>query len=188
MYPDESEEASDSEVSPSVIKAKPSLVPSWIMLGFVVGALFVWALPAPKPAPPRAETGEARTVIVKTVPQFTTIEAVFAEWGKYAVWDNELTEVALWSSETKDYTDCFEVLRSAGIHYFRSIPRLTRPVLTHGTRENSPLQFTETEAQRAEWLGEKRQETWRAVSEAARSKTVLPSYAPGEPAPRQVPP
>lgn len=188
MYPDESEDASDSGSSQPVAKAKPSLVPSWVMLGFLIGALFVWALPSRKPAPPSVEKSEPRTVVIKTVPQFTTIEAVFAVWGKYAVWDNELTEVALWSSETKDYTDCFEVLRSGNTHYFRSIPRLTRPILTHGTRLESPLQFTETEAQRAEWLGEKRQETFRALSEAARSKTPLPSYAPGEPPPRQVPP
>ncbi|MBC7366640.1 MAG: hypothetical protein H7343_07485 [Undibacterium sp.] len=183
MYPDESEEAGDLEGASPVVKAKPSLVPSWIMLGFLIGALFVWALPARKPAPPRLEKSEPRTVIMKTVPQFTTVEAVFTEWGKYAVWDNELTEIALWSSETKDYTDCFEVLRSGSSYFFRSIPRLTRPVLTHGTRENSPLQFTETEAQRAEWLGEKRQETWRSLSDAARSKAITspPTKAPETP-------
>ena len=112
---------------------------------------------------------------------------MFAEWGKYAVWDNDLTEVALWSADTKSYSECYEVLRAGGTYFFRTIPHFTRPVLTHGVRTNSPLQFTETEAQRAEWLGEKRQETWRALSEAARSKTPVPSYAPEAPPPRQVP-
>jgi hypothetical protein len=168
MYPDEPEETNDGKPAPPP-KAKPSLVPSWIMLGFVVGALFVLALPRSRPAPPRLEQSESTPVtIIKTPPQITMIEAVFAEWGKYAVWDNDITEVALWSSETHAFSDCFEVLRSGGTYFFRSIPRLTRPVLTHGTREHSPLQFTETEAQRAEWLGEKRQETWKALSAAAR--------------------
>jgi len=175
MYPDESEDANDSESSEPVAKARPSLVPSWIMLGFLGGALFVWALPTRKSAPPIVEKSEPRTVIVKTVPQLTTIEAVFALWGKYAVWDNEITEVALWSSETKDYADSFEVLRSGGAYFFRSIPRLTRPVLTHGVRDQSPLQFTETEAQRAEWLSEKRQETWQAISKAAAGPRPVPA-------------
>lgn len=180
MYPDEPEETSDSEPSPPA-KAKPSLVPSWIMLGFVVGALFVWALPRPRPAPSRLEPPESNPVtIIKTPPQITMIEAVFSEWGKYAVWDNDITEVALWSSETRAFSDCFEVLRSGSNYFFRSIPRLTRPVLTHGTREHSPLQFTETEAQRAEWLGEKRQETWKALSTAARE-----NLQPGAPSPKK---
>lgn len=178
MYPDEPEETSDAQPA-APAKSKPSLVPSWLMLGFAVGALFVWALPRPRPTPPRLEQAEATPVnIIKTPPQITTIEAVFAEWGKTAVWANDITEVALWSSETHAFSDCFEVLRSGGAYFFRSIPRLTRPVLTHGTREPSPLQFTETEAQRAEWLGEKRQETWRALSAAARDKLQPKVAAP----------
>ena len=95
-----------------------------------------------------------------------TIEDVFLEWSQYAVWMNDRTEVALWNAETKDYTDCFEVLRSGSACYFRTIPRLTRQALTHGVPEDSPLRFTETEEQRREWLGEKAQEDWRALGEA----------------------
>ena len=171
MYPDESEDQGESEAATPVEKPKLSMAPSWLMLGFIVGALFVWGLPPRQPvAPPVAERVEPPPVLAKLALQFTVIEAVFAEWGKYAVWDNDLTEVALWSSETKSYSECYEVLRTGGSYFFRSIPHLTHPVLTHGTRDDSPLQFTETEAQRAEWLGEKRQQTWRAISAAAREK------------------
>jgi hypothetical protein len=48
--------------------------------------------------------------------------------------------------------------------------------------ENCPLQFTETAAQRAAWLGEKNQETWRSISTAARENMGVTPPAP--PAPR----
>ena len=151
---------------------KPSQIPSWAMLGFVLGALFVLALPrhlpqAPVPPVPAAAPQPA----VRREPlRLMTIEDVFLEWSQYAVWMNDRTEVALWNAETKDYTDCFEVLRSGSACYFRTIPRLTRQALTHGVPEDSPLRFTETEEQRREWLGEKAQEDWRALGEAMRAK------------------
>jgi len=132
---------------PSV--ARLSKTPSWVMLGFVLGALFVWALPevekSVSPAPPVA-------VLKLSRPQATEIEAVFAVWGRYALWDNDVTEVALWDVDKRAYSICYEVLRNGEKMYFRSISSLTRPVLTHGAPESSPLLFTETEAMRREWL------------------------------------
>jgi hypothetical protein len=127
-----------------------SKTPSWVMLGFVLGALFVWALPRPE----NAASPPARPPIAVRLerPKATEIEAVFAEWGRFAVWDNDLTEVALWDVDKRGYAICYEVLRSGDNLYFRSIPRLTRPVLTHGIHVATPLQFTETEAMRREWL------------------------------------
>lgn len=128
-----------------------SKTPSWVTLGFVLGALFVWALPRVEkdlvsPPPTVSATLQLRR------PALTEIEAVFAEWGHFAVWDNDLTEVALWDVDRQTYSICYEVLRSGESLYFRSIPRLTRPVLTHGLHGTMPLQFTETEALRREWL------------------------------------
>jgi hypothetical protein len=149
---------------------KPSQVPSWVTLGFVLGALFVVALPrragvepgprpeasepAPKPAPPRE------------APRLTTIEAVFAAWGRYAVWSNGTTEVALWNSDTRSFSDCYEVAKVGDAYYFRSITSLTRPILTHGVDSDSPLQYTETARQREEWLGEVGKEKWKAIGES----------------------
>jgi hypothetical protein len=76
--------------------------------------------------------------------------------------------VALWSPETKSYSECYEVVRVDGEFYYRPIPALTRPILTHGIPENSPLQFTETERQRQEWLGEVQKENWKAFTEGER--------------------
>jgi hypothetical protein len=124
------------------------------MLGFLLGVLSVLAWPSRTPAP--APTPAPAAAVPEAKPEaaaprsLTTIEAVFAEWDGYATWDNDMTEVALWNSKTKDFSDCFEVLRSGSSYYFRSIPRLTRPVVTHGIKVNCPLEFTESEEQRQE--------------------------------------
>ena len=180
MYPEEPEEFGRPAPARPELPPKPSMAPSWVLLGFVVGAVFVWMLPR-SPAPSSLSRSEAPppVAVAKTPPQIAVIEAVFAEWGSAAVWENDLTEVALWSGETKSYSVCFQVLRTGGMYFFRSIPRLTRPVLTRGVPDNSPLQFTESEAQRAEWIGAKNQETWRALSEAARNQAAPPPQIPG---------
>ena len=138
------DESPDRPPSPSRL----SKTPSWVLLGFVIGALFVWALPRPVP-PVRPEPPTQHVVLDR--PKMSDIEAVFADWGKHAAWDHDLTEVALWDVEKKTYSVCYEVMRVGDGFYFRSIPRLTRPILNHGVPKNSPLQYTETEEQRREW-------------------------------------
>ncbi|MBI5693879.1 MAG: hypothetical protein HZC55_27710 [Verrucomicrobia bacterium] len=139
-----------------------SRTPSWVMLGFILGALFVYALMRREAAPPA-------TVQVQMLPPpkpaprekatLSTIEAVFAVWGEHATWSGDTTEVALWNKEEKAYTDYYEVRRIGGILYFRSIPELTRRIIRHGKElPDSPLQFTETEEQYREWLEHGRRE------------------------------
>lgn len=147
--------------------AKPSQIPSWVTLGFVLGALFVLAWPrrsgdAPE-APPVAQDAAPKPPAAET-PKMATIDAVFEAWGGGAVWSGGTTEVALWSPETKSYSDCYEVVSVNGDYYYRPIPKLTRPILTHGVVENSPLEFTESERQRREWLGEVQKENWKAFT------------------------
>ncbi len=154
------------------------------MLGFVLGALFVLALPRhrleapPEPKIVAAKGGAEPAVVPRIPPRLTVIEAVFAEWGKYAVWNRDVTEVALWNVETKDFTDACEVIRVGDDCYFRSITRLTRPVLTHGLPANSPLRYTETEEQRQEWLKARGEESWRAVGQVLAPH--LPASTPGD--------
>lgn len=168
-----------------------SKIPSWISLGFVLGALFVWALPAPEvetPAtPPAAELPLAAPAPVRSGPApLSDIEAVFAVWGRYAIWYNDLSEVALWDTETKAYSRYYEVLRTGDSYYFRTIDRLTRPILTHGVLVESPLQFTETEAMREEWLREKREVDWKVIRE---SNPLMPTSPPvTTPPPRPIGP
>ena len=155
--------------------AKPSQAPSWAMLGFALGALFVLALPRRQPQP-EAPAIPRPPVTALAPARMTTIEAVFAQWGKYAMWDRDVTQVALWNSDTGGYTDCFEVVRLGDGDYFRSLPRLGRPLLTHGVPSDSPLAFTETEEQRQEWLKANADENWRSL------QSTLPGAAP-KPAP-----
>jgi hypothetical protein len=178
MYPDEPEDFGQPPPSRPELPPKPSMAPSWVLLGFGIGVLFIWMLP-PSETPAAAGLEPAAAPVARSAPQIAVIEAVFAEWGSSASWENDVTEVALWSSETGSYSQCFQVIRTGGMYFFRSIPRLTRPVLTRGVRDNSPLQFTESEAQRAEWIGAKNQDTWRALSEAARNQAAPPPQIPG---------
>lgn len=160
--------------------AKPTQTPSWVMLGFVVGVLFMLALP--RREPPAAAPAAPVTVPAPPAPapQLRTIDAVFATWGKYAKWEGDTTEVALWNSGTKDFSDCYEVLRLGEAYFFRPIPRLTRPVLRHGVPEaqTAPLQFTETAAQQQEWRKEASDENWRAFSDALHPGPAKPQDAP----------
>ena len=117
-----------------------SKTPSWIMLGFCLGVLFIWALPdEPPPAPPPAP--DPVTILLRPH-RMSEVEAVFDQWGQYAVWDNDTTEVALWNADANAFTDTFEVLRVGETLYFRTIPKLTRPVIRRGVESKSPLQFT----------------------------------------------
>jgi hypothetical protein len=154
----------DEETPP--VPAKPSQIPSWVTLGFVLGALFVLAWPRHEADAP-AERAAAEVVAptpppVAPGPRYATIDAVFEAWGNEAVWSDGTTEVALWSPETKSFSDFYEVVNVDGENYFRPISGFTRPILTHGVAANSPLQFTETEQQRKEWLGEVQKENMKA--------------------------
>lgn len=139
-----------------------SKTPSWIMLGFMVGAAFVWTMRRPDPPAPRP-------IVVAPVPekprvleprQLTTVETVFDEWSKYAVWDDDTTQIAVWNPGMGDFTDLYEVRRINGEFYFRSIPRLTSRILRHGKPPptDCPIRFTETPAQYEEWRSEGRYE------------------------------
>jgi len=150
--------------------AKPSLAFSWATLGFILGALFVIALPPRRHEVPvtREEAPAPPTLAPeKKLPplRLTTIEAVFDSWGQFAVWNGDTTEVAMYDPDTKDFTAFYQVVRApgGGTYFFRSISRLTLPLLTHGVPEGSPLKFTETTAQREQWLRESVDENWKAL-------------------------
>ena len=155
--------------------AKPSQVPSWVTLGFILGALFVLALPRKADvAPQQGPAPAARPARPAEPARIATIEAVFAAWERYAVWSDDTTEVALWSPETKSFSDCYEVNRVGDAYYFRTIPGLSRPILAHGVVEGSPLEFTETARQRQQWLGEVEKENQRAFLEGVHQSFGAP--------------
>jgi hypothetical protein len=143
----------DADTPRPVPVSKLSKTPSWITLGFVLGALFVLALPNESRRTRAANRAEITAPTVRLErPKLSDIEAVFLDWERYAVWHEDLTEVAFWDTDKRSYTIFYEVLRRDGAYYFRSIPRLTRPLLKRGVPEQSPLQFTETEESRRAWI------------------------------------
>lgn len=129
--------------SSSVPAAKLSKVPSWIMLGFALGALFVWSLREPAVEPPVKVVEVIRPA--PQPPKLTQVEAVFEAFRTFAVWQSDdSTEIAFWNPDTHDYTDFFEVRRIGSRLYFRSIPQLNGHVLNYGARlpAESPIRFT----------------------------------------------
>jgi hypothetical protein len=168
------------EDSPSTeLKAKPSQIPSWVSLGFALGALFVMALP---------RRSEPETVGVPTpVPELkavtplrvSTIEAVFSDWGHYAQWNGATTQVGLWNPETKSYSDFFEVIRMGDSTYFRSIPALTAPVAKLDLPLECPLEFIE--GPRTDTVDTELRKDMGAISKSIRETfgpTELPKTAP----------
>jgi hypothetical protein len=168
-----------------ISSSKMSKTPSWIMLGFLLGAAFVASLPPLRKKPPEPVTFKAvepaKQTGPRTPPQLTTIEAVFAVWGRHAVWSDDVTEVAMWNLEDNAFTDFYEVRRIGGVYYFRTISQLTRRIITHGKPLPSecPLQFTESEEQYREWHSYGRAE--RPVEHDTRPRPTF--TAPPAPAP-----
>lgn len=127
-------------ISPSRL----SKTPSWITLGFILGAVFVYSLPREDK---RAQATTTPTAPAQSQrlerPKLSDIEAVFAEWGRYALWADDITQVALWDTDKHEYSIFYEVLRSEGNYYFRSISRIDRFVPPEEIRlpPNSPLRF-----------------------------------------------
>jgi hypothetical protein len=134
----------DLERERPISPSRLSKTPSWITLGFVLGALFVYSLPREdKAAPPTILPVATPPVQRLERPKLSDIEAVFEEWGRYALWADDITQVALWDTEKHDYSIFYEVLRSGGHYYFRSISRIERFVPPNDIRlpPNSPLRF-----------------------------------------------
>jgi hypothetical protein len=154
-------------------KEKPSQVPSWVTLGFALGALFVMALPKRPPDAVAQAPAELPALKAAAPPRLTTIEAVFADWGKYAQWSGAVTEVGLWNPETKSYSDYFEVLKTGNGLYFRSIPALMTPVVNHGIPTECPLEFAE--AAHAEAFGTEEKADMNAISQS-----INESFGPAE--------
>ena len=127
-----------------------SNVPFVLTAGFAVGLGLGWQMfhsEAPAPVPPVAgPKPEVRTVLRRDAGTLKDVEQVFGRWGGYVVWENDVTEIAVWSVQDQRYDDYYEVRRSGGEFYFRSLARLTRPVIDHGVRAMSPIEFTETQA------------------------------------------
>jgi hypothetical protein len=135
----------DEESQVPEAKSKPSQVPSWVTLGFALGALFVMALPKPAPIERVEQAPPEPAAFKAAVPsRVTTIEAVFSDWGRYAQWSGAVTQVGLWNADTRSYSDFYEVLKMGDVLFFRSIPALSGPVVSQGIPVECPLEFAQS--------------------------------------------
>lgn len=160
-----------------------SKTPSWVMLGFILGAVFILALPRREQvARPIVLSRQVEKRVKVERPELTTVEAVFDEWSRYAVWDDDSTQIAMWNPGMGEFSDFYEVRRINGQDYFRSIPHLTNRILRHGRLPppECPLRFTETDAQYREWRTEGRVER---LPDADLPVLRAPDAAPAAPTP-----
>lgn len=152
---------------PSTLKTeKPSQIPSWVMVGFVIGVLTMWAFQsrgpdkaeietAQKVAGPAAEAveilrGESNPMAREDQPSIELVSALFDQFREYAFWNNRRTEIGVWNGRTLAFSDRFEVLVTEGRTFFRPIESFSRLPLEGYGPDDSPILFTETAAQRAE--------------------------------------
>lgn len=140
--------------------AKSPAVPFWLTLGFALGLGFAWWFFQPEPTKPRGAAPPAQPARVPEPPApavtrdagtLGAVEALFQRWGGYAVWQDDVTEIAVWNLRRHAYCDFYEVRHVEGNFYFRTLPALTRPFIDHGVRGRLPLQFTETQAMHDEF-------------------------------------
>lgn len=146
------------------MSAQPaSLTPLWLTLGFAGGLAFGWA--ALRDA--SASRAAAAPVIEKSTPvepdraanpvnagTLRAVEQMFERWGGYAVWENDVTEIAAWDARRKRHADFYAVLRHDGRFYFRSLTVLSRPLIDHGVSTTMPIAFTEPQWMRDEFYRE----------------------------------
>ncbi|ATC63826.1 hypothetical protein CMV30_07630 [Nibricoccus aquaticus] len=153
--------AIDEDDLPPTPKEKLSKAPSWIMVGFVIGCVFAYVAdrelekrrdktPAPSPAPV-APAAPAEIPPGLRLSQ-NEIEAIFTQAEEGAVWENDITEIVVFNTRTGKFSDLIEVMRSGPYFYYRSITRLTRPLITAKAESGALILFTETDAGRAKRL------------------------------------
>jgi hypothetical protein len=145
---------------------KPSQIPSWIMVGFVIGALTMWAFQSggsvelgeeverveaeiPEVEEPEVLEGGSNPMAREDQPSIEVVAALFDQFREYAFWSNGRTEIGVWNGKTLSFSDRFEVLEQGGQMYFRPISNLSRLPLEGYGPDASPLMFTETAEQRA---------------------------------------
>lgn len=136
-----------------------SSAPLWLTLGFAAGLAFGWMALRDDAPPPAAVKESAVTVasdraeIPVNAGTLRAVEQTFERWGGYAVWENDVTEIAAWDARRKRHSDFYEVRRHDGKLYFRSLRALTRPLVDHGDGV-TPVGFTEPQWMRDQFYRE----------------------------------
>ena len=149
----------DEDEVENVNRKSLSAVPSWLMVGFVIGVVTMWLFrssppelqPELAPTPPTVAAVAAAEVVEPTTLARSSValaEALFETYRDWVFWNEDKTQIALWNSEAMAFSDHFEVIRTLEGDYFRSISEFTRLPLPGYGPPSSPVLFTETLEQR----------------------------------------
>jgi hypothetical protein len=163
---------------------KDSRIPVWMTVGFGLGigfaAIFLRSSEPVRPPTSAPRSPEGPGLPLRAAPNLpadaTTlgeVEFQFRTWGGYALWQNNLTQFALWNAQTDRHSDFYEVRRVNRIYYFRTLPRENWPLLDHGEMARCPLWFAEPQEMRAAF--------YRDHPEAKPGRPVLRSVGPRAP-------
>ena len=153
---------------PGEFKAeKPSQIPSWVMVGFIIGVLTMWAFQshdpedddavvetvetAPEPTAEESEVpaGGSNPMAREDQPSIELVASLFDQLREYAFWSNGRTEIGVWNGRSMAFSDRFEVVEVNGATFFRPIEIFSRLPLEGYGPDSSPILFTETAEQRA---------------------------------------
>ena len=145
-------------------RANASKVPSWIMVGFVLGLLVFYTVndylnrpkqTAPQPEPASVVTTATTAPVAKPAPpppkdlSLQIIDIIFRQWVVNALWDYNTTEVLFYNPADGKFSIAIEVTRR-GIegdytYFYRPIDALTRPLVPAPDRPGTVIRFTENE-------------------------------------------
>ena len=132
--------------------AKISIAPLWLILGLAAGLLAGWIIFGSR------ET--AKIAVVDQMPAegeeqgpvtLAAAERLFQKWGGYAVWENDITQLAVWNVRKHEHADFYEVYRVRGRFFFRSLQQLNWVLIDHGHKVVEPIWFAEPVAARAQF-------------------------------------
>ena len=141
--------------------------PTWLATGLFLGCLMGWCLfrTAPAAAPRVAVARPAPAPAVPaTLSTLAEVENLFRLWGGYAVWEDDLTEIIVLRVQLgRLHPEYFQVVRVGRGFYFRTLSRLTRPLIDHGELARCPLAFTEPQWMHEQYYREHAGETPGAV-------------------------
>ena len=119
--------------------------PTWLATGLFLGCLLGWYLFRPAAAPQESAGRPAPAAAVPaTLSTLAEVENLFRLWGGYAVWEDDLTEIVVLRFQLgRLQPEYYQVVRVGRGFYFRTLSRLTRPLIDHGELARCPLAFTE---------------------------------------------
>lgn len=161
------------------VLAGRAYAPAWLTTGLFLGGLWGWYLFRPVPAATMSASRQTpEAVVPAAVGGLAEVEKLFRIWGGYAVWEDDLTEIAVMRAQPgRIQPEYYQVSRVGRAFYFRTLSHLTRPLIDHGGLARCMLAFTEPRWMHEQYYREHPAETpgaYRPEELVARSSLLPP--------------